>query len=668
MQGLTGTAKWCGGVAVGNTIYAAPYDSQSVLMIDSTSLTTDISTTTGLTGSAKWCGGAVSGTMIYFIPFSASSVLLLDTATDSVDTSTLSGLEGSAKWHGGALLGSIIYGIPYDADTVLMIDLTTHTTDTTSITGLGTGQSRSGLSAKWVGCVAVGTKIYGFPKESDSMLIIDSDTRAVDLTTVHGLGVSGNKWRGGAAHGTKLYTIPADEDHVLIVDLTPTPSLFDYFGRSVSLSSDHALVGSFGSEIAGSTGPSVVYVFSRNGRGLTREAKLESGVAYDFFGRSVSLSDTASSGEYALIGAHNDSTASNSAGAAYIFMRAGRASCQNTNDITWTMLQRLQAPDAATSDHFGLGVDLAADGEYAVVGAPGYNGEAGVDTGAAYIYHRSGSIWTFQTKLEASDARYLDFFGVSVSLSAAGDYALIGSYRDADGTAPRAGAVYVFVRTGTSWSFQAKLLGEVTHGDGFGCSVSLSGTAEYALVGSYSGSAYAFTRAGTVWSQHAKLGEAQATQAGASVSLSFDGTRALVGVPGAYSTRGAAHVFTRTGAAWELDGNFTGLSSSQSGVSMSVVATGGVPGHYASNELSTQLEPAEINTHFGESVAIAPNGDVTLVVPQTNFATDHIPISAVPAPELSVFTRIANASWTSERLMQSRPFDWYIACVLLACL
>ena len=74
------------------------------------------------------------------------------------------------------------------------------------------------------------------------MLIIDSDTHAVDLTMVSALGVSGNKWSGGVAHGANLYAIPADEDHVLIVDITPTASLFDYFGRSVSISSDYALV------------------------------------------------------------------------------------------------------------------------------------------------------------------------------------------------------------------------------------------------------------------------------------------------------------------------------------------------------------------------------------------------------------------------------------------
>ena len=417
-----------------------------------------------------------------------------------------------------------------------------------------------------------------------------------------------------------------------------------------------------------------MYVFGRSSGGLKREASLTSGATYDFFGQSLSLSNTASSNEYAIIGAHNDSTAGDGAGAAYIFMRAARASCENTNDVTWGVMQKLQAPDAASSDHFGLSVSLASDGAYAAAGAPGYNGESGVDSGAVYIYHRSGSSWTFQAKLEASDARYLDFFGVSVSLSAAGDYVLIGSYRDADKTGSRAGAVYVFARTGTSWNFQAKLVGEGAHGDGFGCSVSLSGTAEYALVGTYAGSAYTFARVGTVWSQQAKLDVAASIQAGVSVSISIAGSRALVGVPGTNNTRGMAYAFARAGSTWEPDGNLTGSAASDTpGVSMSLFATGGVPSHYLSNELGTQIQSGAINSYFGESVAIAPDGDVSVVVPRTNFATDYVPTSAMPPPQLSMFTRTGNMSWTTERLVQSRPFEWlhclslFIVCDCVIC-
>jgi hypothetical protein len=166
------------------------------------------------------------------------------------------------------------------------------------------------------------------------------------------------------------------------------------------------------------------------------------------------------------------------------------------------------------------------------------------------VFTRTGTTWTQQTKLHASDGAAGDWFGWSVSLD--GNTALV-SAPDDDDNGDIAGSAYVFTRTGTTWSQQAKLLAsDGAGGDEFGYSVSLSG--DTALIGaigddSTRGSAYVFTRTGTTWTQQAKLlaSDGAATDwFGESVSLSED--TALIGAPsdddnGANS--GSAYVFTK---------------------------------------------------------------------------------------------------------------------------
>ena len=158
-------------------------------------------------------------------------------------------------------------------------------------------------------------------------------------------------------------------------------------------------------------------------------------------------------------------------------------------------VSKLVASDAARFDEFGWSVALS--GDYALVGAPD-DDIAGHDGGSAYVFVRSGTSWSQQAKLVASDGGSSDNFGFSVALS--GDYALVGAPNT---RSPR--PAYVFLRNGTSWSQQAKLVAsDGAIYDRFGYSVALSG--DYALVGARydggdtntnSGSAYVFFRDGT---------------------------------------------------------------------------------------------------------------------------------------------------------------------------
>ena len=151
---------------------------------------------------------------------------------------------------------------------------------------------------------------------------------------------------------------------------------------------------------------------------------------------------------------------------------------------------------------------MSVSGDTAVVGAYGRDAH-GTDSGSAYIFVRSGTSWSQQAELTPSEAYDYDYFGISVSVS--GDTAVVGAYgRYVYGS--YSGSAYIFVRSGTSWSQQAELTpAEGAASDFFGSSVSISG--DTAVVGAYgsdedgesSGSAHVFVRTGTSWSRQAKL-------------------------------------------------------------------------------------------------------------------------------------------------------------------
>jgi hypothetical protein len=313
----------------------------------------------------------------------------------------------------------------------------------------------------------------------------------------------------------------------------------DSFGISVSLDGDTALIGAPSDDDNGHNSGSA-YVFTRTGTTWTQQQKLlaSDGAEWDMFGRLVSLD-----GETALIAAEEDDDNGASSGSVYVFTRTG---------TTWTQQQKLLASDGEAGDEFGTSVSL--DGDTALIGAWG-DDDYGDGSGSAYVFTRTGTTWTQQQKLLPSDGAEQARFGFSVSLS--GDTALIAAYHDET----YQGSAYVFTRTGTTWTQQAKLLAsDGTSGDEFGVFVSLDG--DTALIGApgddnngnYTGSAYVFTRTGTTWTQQQKLlasdGEAE-DEFGISVSL--DGDTALIG---AYLDgdngvdSGSAYVFTRTGTTW----------------------------------------------------------------------------------------------------------------------
>jgi FG-GAP repeat len=314
---------------------------------------------------------------------------------------------------------------------------------------------------------------------------------------------------------------------------------YDLFGSAVAVSGDTALVGASRNDEQ-ATDAGAAYVFVRSGATWTQQAKLTAadGHANDNLGSAVALSS-----DTALVGAMFNDGKTSDAGAAYVFVRSG---------ATWTQQAKLLAADGASDDQ--LGISVALEGDTALVGTV-HDSDHGTHSGSAYVFARGGTRWTQQAKLTPADGAERDQFGISVAVS--GDTAVVGAYGD-DDHGQSSGSAYVFVRGGTTWTQQAKLLADDGEAiDELGVSVAVSGNT--ALVGAIfskarSGAAYVFVRGGTSWTQQAKLTAADRAEGdtfGASVAVLGD--TALVGSPndsdlGAGS--GSAYVFVRGGTTW----------------------------------------------------------------------------------------------------------------------
>ena len=201
----------------------------------------------------------------------------------------------------------------------------------------------------------------------------------------------------------------------------------------------------------------------------------------------------------------------------------------------YTQIQRLVPSDGAAEDIFGL--DVAVSGDTLIVGANGHSTQFPY-SGAAYIFVRNGSIWTEQAKLIASDEKADAAFGYKVNL--AGDTAIVGaSWDDASGL--HSGAAYVFSRNAGVWTEQQKLVpGDGAAQDEFSDTVALDG--DIAMIGapydddngSNSGSVYVFERVNGTFVQTQKLhaSDAMATDRFGLEGLDISGTTAAIGALG----------------------------------------------------------------------------------------------------------------------------------------
>jgi hypothetical protein len=427
----------------------------------------------------------------------------------------------------------------------------------------------------------------------------------------------------------------------------------DHFGNSVSIGGDYAIVGAYWDDDNGEDCGSA-YIFKRYWTGWGEQDKLTAsdGATSDWFGYSVSIG-----GDYAIVGAPYDGDNGDNSGSAHVYSGGyisgakwhdsdgdshqdfdeqviagwriyidvnenGQFDAGEPNYITdangsyllnipagsWVIAEevrpcweqtypggdetyrvtvspfeairrsfgntrpleirpsgwgrqeqdKLLASDGAANDVFGFSVSVS--GDYAIVGAY-WDDDNGIDSGSAYIFEVNETNcgeWNQRAKLKASDGYEWDYFGASVSIS--GDETIVGAYFD-DDKGSDSGSAYIFKRDGASWNQQAKLVAsDGADGDRFGCSVSISG--DYAIIGACydddngdgSGSAYIFKRNGTSWSQQAKLVAPDGNDWDTlGFSVSIDGDYAIVGANNdgdKGEESGSAYIFRRDGASW----------------------------------------------------------------------------------------------------------------------
>lgn len=298
----------------------------------------------------------------------------------------------------------------------------------------------------------------------------------------------------------------------------------DRLGQAVAIDGDTIVVGAALSD-GGVSNSGAAYVFVRQGDGsFVQQAKLMASdrAAQDRFGGAVAIS-----GDFVIVGAdREDRAGGNDQGAAYVFRRSGGA---------WSEVNKLVAPDAATSDWFGRAVDI--NSSYAVVGAEADDTAFGADSGSVYVFAYNGTSFAYSQKLLAGDARLGANFGSGVALD--GTTMVVGAERDDDGGGPQAGAAYVFNLSAGVWSQGAKLLAsDGAEDDFFGSSVDISG--DRIIVGAMdddvngaadAGSAYVFVRTEGDWYFGQRVNGGGGASSFFGVSVGIDGDRMMVGSP-----------------------------------------------------------------------------------------------------------------------------------------
>jgi hypothetical protein len=289
-------------------------------------------------------------------------------------------------------------------------------------------------------------------------------------------------------------------------------------------------------------------------------------------GSSVAISGD---GTTAIVGGIFDNS---SVGASWVFTRSSGVWLQQGSKLVGT--------GVVGAAWQGRSVAISADGNTAIVG--GDNDIGGL--GAAWVFTRSGGVWSQQYLLSGSGAIGAAYQGSSVAISADGNTALVGGKYDNS----NAGATWVYTRSGGVWSQQgSKLVGTGSVGAAKqGSKVAISADGNTAIISGFNdnsnaGAAWVFTRSGGVWSQQgSKLvgtGAVGTAMQGHSVAISADGNTAIVGGYEDNSLVGATWVFTRGGGVWSQQGN-------------KLVGTGAV-GH----------------AWQGTSVAISANGNTAIV-------------------------------------------------------
>jgi len=430
-----------------------------------------------------------------------------------------------------------------------------------ALTGMGTGQIAlvSALNKMFVytgsGWFLIATVTNSSPTDItgvDATYNLATDGTATIITAVstdpEGFPLT---WSYAVTTGSLGSTATVSQaDNVFTV--TPSTTEADAGSFSITFSVTDGATGAVSAVSAFTLG------FTPDWSSATRQAKFTANdiASGDEFGISVNINEA---GDTAIIGSPNsDPSPSTGGGSAYIFTRSGTTWTQQAKLVTASP-SNYQYAGGYPSDLAGEGggVAISNDGNTAVVNIP-YADDNGTNTGRHEVWTRSGTTWTSQATLLPT-APFVSSSGQYTHVEMSGDGDTIISGHPWDGS-NKQGSVYIYHRTGTTWTLEHKSVGTVSH-DNCGLSVCLS----------YDGNTAAFFnaasteiwgRSGSTWTQTQVLTESDDTEINAadlgSTGLCFskDGNTLVLGndqesVPGlATTSEGCAHVYTLIGGTW----------------------------------------------------------------------------------------------------------------------
>jgi hypothetical protein len=293
------------------------------------------------------------------------------------------------------------------------------------------------------------------------------------------VGSGGGHFNGSAYEYLNAVYVYTRSSHVWSLQQKVQPTSLtgvNYLGWTAALSAD-------GNTLATSDSESTVWIFTRSGSSWTQQQLITPGdfVTGDAFGYAVALSGD---GNTAIVGAPDKRVSGSYDGAVYIYVRSGGV---------WSLQQEIAGP--TTGNSFGWSVALSGDGNTAIVGSGA--------TAPAYIYHRSAGVWTEQAHVDSTPDTMDGEFSLCVDISSDGNTAAV-AMPDLN-----TGYVYVFTRSGSTWTLQQRIDGTPSYSGAFGLSLAISadGTA-LAIADGYELPSYAtgggavqvYKVSGSVWS------------------------------------------------------------------------------------------------------------------------------------------------------------------------
>ena len=347
-----------------------------------------------------------------------------------------------------------------------------------------------------------------------SLLVFDTDKGTIFF-------YDGTAWKG--------VSFTAENNVPPITRLAIDTKANTSFGNQVDIAGDYAIIGAKLWSTNAMPNRGAAYIFYKGTNGWLQQAKLTppDSTANDYFGASVAIK-----GDYAIVGAP---TKANGRGKIYLYKRTGTA---------WNLEANFTKPGAVTDyDNFGFSVEMCINGAglpIAIIGTP-FTNVGGTDKGEITTFTRNiaTGIWAFGQTIVPTDIANNDNYGFSIA--ADGNYLVVGAPYQNGTAGTDAGAAYVYLFSGSTYSQQTKLIG-ATAGASFGISVAINGNliaaaAPYAaLYANTSPAVYTYKRSNTTWDNTNIIYLSNITSSNLTsvygVSVAIQNNKLLIGAPG----------------------------------------------------------------------------------------------------------------------------------------